>query len=257
MLARVFERRKNIMKKLWIVLTLLTMAGGFVLCYLGVLYENRMMERSGIAVLFGGSFAAILAQIIAGAFRAYKRETDAGVKDDALSFDTDDRSEVAIYLFGGSILSGNIKQKNVVLVSTALQITAIGSFFVGILLLFLHQTLAAAVCLAAFGIMIFVCMLTATVKFLYSAVKEAKEKGGLQDEPRDGRIGTVKSCALSPTKNDGGEKMYLIEIAIDGTVYTTANRNFYAEGSKVVASTQGNLALIDTAATEKLQQNKE
>lgn len=246
------------MKKLWIVLTLLTLAGGFVLCYLGVLYENRMMERSGIAVLFGGAFVAILAQIIAGAVRAYKRETDADVKNDALSFDTNDRAEVAIYLFGGSILSGKIKQKNVVLVSTALQITAIGSFFVGILLLFLHQTLAAAVCLAAFGIMIFVFMLTATVKFLYSAVKEAKEKGGLQDEPRDGRIGTVKSCELSPTENAAdGEKMYLIEIAIDGTVYTTANRNFYAEGSKVVASTQGNLALIDTAATEKLQQNKE
>lgn len=248
------------MKKLWVGLILLPVACGAVLSYVGALYENLAMERSGIVIVFGGLFLVLLAAILVNSILAYQRAKDAGLKEIPEDFNPESTADVATYLFGGDLLSGKIKQKNVVLVSMFVQITVLSCLFGGIALLFAHCYLAATVLLCAFGISSFALMLTAIIKFLCFLMKDDKKSDYTPEgEEQPDRVGVVKSCVPSPSSENApeGEKVFITVIEIDGREYTTARQQRYAEGSKIVASTQGNLALINTAETEKLQQEKE
>lgn len=247
------------MKKLWIALLGITVAGGITLSYLGALYENLVMERSGIVVLFSGMYLVLLAAILVNGILAYKREKNAGTKDVPEEFDTESIADVATYLFGGSIFGSKIKQKNVVLVSMFVQIAVISCLFGGIGLLFAHWYPAAVVLLCLFGISTFSLMLTAIIKFLCFLMKDVKKSDYSADgEEQPERVGTVTSCtAASEEEKQESERVYITVIEIDGEEYTTAGRKFYEKGTQVVASTQGNLALVNTAETQKLQQKKE
>ncbi|MCI8499807.1 MAG: hypothetical protein HFE28_04270 [Clostridia bacterium] len=246
------------MKKLWIFLFILTVAAGITLSYAGALNENLVMERCGIAVLFGGIYLVLLAAILVNSILAYKRAKNAGAKESE-ELNPPDRDGAATYLFGGSILSGKIKQKNVVLVSMFVQITVISCLFGGIGLLSAHCYPAAVVLLCVFGVSIFSLTLTAIIKFLCFIMKDVKKSDySIKGEDQPDRVGTVISCtASSEEEKQENERVFITVIEIDGAEYTTAGRQFYEKGTQVVASTQGNLALIDQTETEKLQQNKE
>lgn len=247
------------MKKLWLALLAITVAAGITLSYVGALNENLVMERSGIAVLFGGIYLVVLAAILVNSILAYKRAKNAGLKDIPEEFDTESIADVATYLFGSSFLGGKIKQKNVVLVSMFLQITVISCLFGGIGLLFAHWYPAAVVLLCVFGVSTFSLMLTAIIKFLCFLMKDVKKSDYSADgEEQPNRVGVVTSCTASfEEEKQDNERVFITVIEIDGAEYTTAGRQFYAKGTQVVASTQGNLALIDQTETAKLQQNKE
>lgn len=246
------------MKKLWIAILGITVAGGIILSYVGALNENLVMERSGIVVLFCGMYLVLLAAIVVNGILAYKREKNAGTKDVPEEFDAENIADVATYLFGGSIFGSKIKQKNVVLVSMFVQIAVISCLFGGIGLLFAHWYPAAVVLLCLFGISTFSLMLTAIIKFLCFLMKDVKKSDySAEGEEQPDRVGTVTSCTAASNEEQKSERVYITVIEIDGEEYTTAGREFYEKGTQVVASTQGNLALVNTAETQKLQQKKE
>lgn len=73
------------------------------------------------------------------------------------------------------------------------------------------------------------------------------------------RVGTVKSCVPSPTAEGKPEeeKVYVITIEIDGSIYNAAAQLRLEIGQNVVATTVGNIALIFPEETKALNSDKE
>ena len=102
------------------------------------------------------------------------------------------------------------------------------------------------------------------MKNIFSRFRNKKKEDDLEDidlpdddempEPIPYRIGTVVRCVPSPTAEGKPEeeKVYITTVEIDGSEYRAAMQQRFEENQKVVATTVGNIALINPQKTEKL-----
>lgn len=223
----------------------------FGVILLGSYLELPVLTHLGIGLLFGGVFLILVVTILVKGICKY-RKLDEQADDDPNDFNVYDAFSVAQYIFVGNFVGKRLSAKKQTLLAVFALIFLLCEPFGGILFLFLHLEAVGATLLGLFGVTVFVCMLTAIIKF----IMQIQSSGN--DEEIPNRIGRVTKCIPSPDSQQRPEeeKLYHITVEIDGKSYTAVRQFPFEVGTKVVASTMSDVALIDLPATEKLNEDK-
>lgn len=248
----------------------------FVLCYLGAHYHMQILIYLGIAVIFGTVFLILIIGLTVKFVRSYKHSDDLVDWSDPKTLTTNDTYVVAEYIFGRGLFGFRMAPKKAKILSYLLMLFVILNCFCGIFLLFLHFEIAGTICLCCFGVTVFICMLSAILRFIFSIgvtmKKEQDEEAEIdrehqeilkkfENEEFEYDVATVVSCTLLPSSEnrleDKDRKWYEYVLEFGGREHTVRHPDDrYEVGSRVVVYFIADLIFINDPKTRKLQQEE-
>lgn len=247
------------MKRLFQFFLFATVIATGITAYLGASYENILIERLGIGLLFGGIYLNLVVAVLVAGVKYYRA---ADAKDNPHEFDMTDSFSVSLYLFGGSLFGKKLSPKKRVVLGMVVMLLLLSALFGGFACLFFQQFVIGTVCLTIFGLATFVFTFGAVIKFLFHSVIPNAQTPATNTETNGKnayRVGVVKECLLSPNSQDCPEenRRYIITLEIEGKEYTAMQQTRFEAGARVAAETRGGLAIINLPATQELNKNTE
>lgn len=264
------------MKKLPIILIPIAGILCFVLCYLGSYYDKKILVYLGIASIFGTVFLILIIGATVKFVRSYKHGDDLVDWSDPKALTVNDTYVVAEYIFGRGLFGFRMAPKKAKILSYLLMLFVILNCFCGILLLFLHFEIAGTICLCCFGVTVFICMLSAVLRFIFSIgvtmKKEQDEEARIdrehkeilrkfENEEFEYDVAKVLSCTLLPPSEnrlkDKDRKWYEYVLEFGGQEHTVRHPDdCYEVGSRVVVYFIADIIFIHDPKTRKLQQEE-
>lgn len=259
-------------KLLWLLIPLAGIAC-FVLVYLGAAQESKTITHLGLGILFGTVFLVMIILITVSFVRSYKRtDNSKDYTNPQLAYDFEDRYEVAEYVFGRSIFGFRIPAKKAKIFSYLIMLFLIFDFSFGFTFLFTQIIVPAVVCLVCFGLTLFICMLCAVLRFIFTLGREMKKQQDsaaeteddeerilrkYQNEEFEYHTATVLDCFSLPSP-DGKTGWYEFRLDIDGVERTIRHVTPYEKGTRLVVYSLEHLIFVNDPKTRKLQaQDKE
>ncbi len=266
----------KINSKLFTILLPIAVILCFTLCLLGAHYHMQILIYLGIAVIFGTIFLTLMIGTTVKFVRSYKHGDDLVDWSDPKALTVDDTYVVAEYIFGRGLFGFRMAPKKAKILSYILMMFVILNCFCGILLLFLHFEIAGTICLCCFGVTLFICMLSAVLRFIFSigtAMKKERDEEAqidrehkeilkkFENEEFDYKIATVISCTLLPPSEnrleDKERKWYEFVLKFDGKEHTVRHPDDdYKAGSLVVVYSIADIIFIHDPKTRELQQQE-
>lgn len=266
------------MKKTALICMVVAGALCIALCLLSSYYQMPILLQLGIGFIFSATFLILIIGVTVGFVRSYRHQGDLqDWSDPQTALTVKDSYSIAEYVFGRSVFGFRLAPKKAKVLSYLLLLFVILNFFCGMLLLFLHIIIPAVVCLCCFGITLFVCVLCAVLRFIFSlgkAIKKEEDEEAkidrehaeilkkFENDEFEYNVATVINCTLLPPSENSADneekKWYEYVLEFGGRQHTVRHPDdCFEAGTRIVVYYIGDIIFISGSKSRKLQQQEE